>query len=376
MTTSTHTDIYSNIPEYVRALKPYKPGKPLDEMKAEYGLERVIKLASNENPFGPSPKALEAMEKVTHDLFRYPDPVSRRLKAKLGKSLGFSEDQIIVGAGSESLLALICRTVLKPGDLALMGEGAFLGFPVHLSAMGGKLQTVPSPNYRFCVDNLISAITPETRILYLPNPNNPTGTYITTDELNKILAALPDSCLLIIDEAYVEFCCFSGNPPDGYPNSLDALKGRNNVIVLRTFSKAYGLAGLRVGYGIADVKLIEQMTKVKMTFEVSLLAQAAAEAAWDDIEHIKRTVENNNSELLRYYQVLDELKLQYVKSNGNFVLIELNDEGRVNALNEKLLKEGIAIRPLAPFGFPTCIRISIGLPEENDTLFTALKKHL
>ena len=375
MSTSSHTDILHNIPEYVQALKPYKPGKPLDEMKAEYGLEHIIKLASNENPFGPSPKALEAIQKVENELFRYPDPISRRLKNKLAKALDVNEKQIIVGAGSESLLALICRTVLKPGDLALMGEGAFLGFPVHLSAMGGKLKTVPSPNYRFDVDALIQNITPETKLLYLPNPNNPTGTYITTDELNKIVTALPASCLLVIDEAYVEFCCFVDNPPEGYPNSLDALKNHPNVILLRTFSKAYGLAGLRVGYGIGDTYLIEQMTKVKMTFEVSLLAQVAAEAAWDDTEHIQRTVENNNNQLLRYYQVLEELKLQYVKSYGNFVLIELDDESKVNNLNEVLLKQGIAIRPLAAFGFPTCLRISIGLPAENDMVFAALRAY-
>lgn len=359
--------LLSGMPHYVKAMVPYRPGKPLEELKEEYGFDKVIKLASNENPFGASPKALKAAAEGLNEVYRYPDPVSRKLRRQIAERLGIHPDEIVVGAGSESLLATTVRTLLAPGDVALCGEGAFMGFSIHMAAHGGRLIQVPSPNYKFNVEGMISALTPEVRIVYLPNPNNPTGSYITTAELTQLIEALPPSTLLLLDEAYVEFC---QNAPD-YPNSL-ALR-RDNVLILRTFSKAYGLAGFRIGYGIGHPKLIEQLGKVKMTFEPSLPAQLAAQAAWEDDAFLTQTVENNQTEMQRYYQTFDRLGIRYVRSQGNFVLLECGSAERVLALNEGLLKQGIAIRPLGPFGFPECARISIGLPAENDAVFTALE---
>jgi len=370
MTVTEDLAFLSSLPAYVRQMQPYKPGKPIEELKAEYGFETVIKLASNENPFGPSPKAIEAATKGLSETFRYPDPVSRRLRQKIADRFGIQPEEIVVGAGSESLLATVVRTMLHPGDETLTGFGAFMGFAIHLSAHGGVLKTVPSPDYRFDIDGLLAAITPKTRILYLPNPNNPTGTYFTQAQLEKITATVPDSTLILLDEAYIEFC---GHLSD-YPDSLATRKP--NVLVLRTFSKAYGLAGFRIGYGIGHPKLIEQLTKVKMTFEPSMPAQLAAEAAWDDHDFLKKGADNNRQELARYYGELRRLGFSPVESAGNFVFVPSTSADYVNRLNEALLQRGIAIRPLGPFGFSDAFRITVGLPQENDALFAALAEIL
>lgn len=353
-------------PAYVQAMKPYTPGKPIEELKEEYGFDKVIKLASNENPFGISPMAGQAVQAAIAENFRYPDPVSRKLRRKIGKTLGVAPEEIVVGAGSESLISIAARALLHSGEEVLQGQGAFMGMKIHLSAHGGVLKEIPSPGYRFDIDALLAAVTEKTRILYLPNPNNPTGTYFTHEQLQKIVSAVPKSTLILLDEAYTEFC---QDKPD-YPKSLTLRQ--ENVLILRTFSKAYGLAGFRVGYGIGHPKLIEQLTKVKMTFEPTLLGQVAAEAAWEDAAFLEKGVRNNAQELKRYYDVFGKLGLQYVESSGNFVFIEMNSTEKANALNEALLQRGLAIRPLAAFGYPSAVRITIGLPEENDALFSAL----
>lgn len=361
------TMILEQIPAYVRSMVPYRPGKPIEELKEEYGFDKVIKLASNENPFGTSPKALEAIHQGADDFFRYPDPVSRRLRRKIAATLNVGEDELVITSGSENLLATTVRTMMRPGDLAVTGFGAFMGFEIHLNAHGGKLLKVPSPNYRFDLDALIEAVTEDTRILYLPNPNNPTGSYFTHQELKHVLDTVPKTTLVLLDEAYIEFC--EGIPD--YPLSLTLRQ--ENLLILRTFSKAYGLAGLRIGYGIGHPQVIEHLMKVKMTFEPSLPAQLAADAAWDDYDFIRKTVQNNKQELQRYYETFDRLGLKYIPSVGNFIFAECPSLDYVNALNEALLKRGIAIRPLASFGFPNCIRISIGLPEENTALLDAIE---
>lgn len=359
--------LLAGMPAYVKAMVPYRPGKPLEELKEEYGFDRIIKLASNENPFGASPLALKAVREGLDEVYRYPDPVSRKLRRQIASRLGITADEIVVGAGSESLLSTVVRTLLAPGDIALTGEGAFMGFAIQLSAHGARLVQVPSPGYRFNVEAIIAALTPQVRVVYLPNPNNPTGSYLTRAELSALIAAIPKTTLLLLDEAYVEFC---GNAPD-YPDSL-ALR-QENVLILRTFSKAYGLAGFRIGYGIGHPSLIEQLGKVKLTFEPSLPSQLAAQAAWEDAAFLQQTVSNNATEMQRYYQTFEKLGISYVPSQGNFVLFECGSPQRVAALNEGLLQQGIAIRPLGPFGFPNCARISVGLPAENDAVFAALE---
>ena len=320
-----HASLLESIPSYVQDLMAYTPGKPLEEIKAEYGFDKAIKLASNENPFGISPKALEAIQANAAHSFRYPDPVSRKLREKIAQKFNLKPEEIVVGAGSESLLSILIRTVMKAGDVALMGEGAFLGFPVHLKAMGGVLKTVPSPNYKFDVDALIAALDDSVRILYLPNPNNPTGTYVTQAELDRILEVLPKSTLLLIDEAYTEFCA---DVPD-YPQTL-ALRS-DNVLILRTFSKAYGLGGMRVGYAVASPALIAQATKVKMTFEVTYLSQVAAEAALEDSAFLEKTVQNNNAEKERQ-ELFDEQNL----CEGGGQETEYHSEQSTAQQNDKL----------------------------------------
>ncbi len=363
----TEHPLFSRIPPYVRQMVPYRPGKPIEELKEEYGLERIIKLASNENPFGASPMAIEAATAAIGQVYRYPDPVSRKLRRKIAHSLGITPEEIVLAAGSETLLDTSIRSLMTPEDVAVTGFGAFMGFEIHLAAHGGRLVKVPSPDYRFDVDALIAAVTPETRILYLPNPNNPTGTYLTTLELDKLLTHIPPSTLILLDEAYIEYC---GHLHD-YPDSL-AMR-QDNVLILRTFSKAYGLAGLRIGYAIGHPIIIEQLAKVKMTFDPSMPAQLAAEAAWDDREFLARGITNNRQELERYYHCFDKLGLKYLPSAGNFIFVEMDSEERVNRLNQALLQRGIAIRPLAAFGFPDCVRITIGRPDENDVLFEAFE---
>jgi histidinol-phosphate aminotransferase len=362
--------ILAHVPQYVREMLPYRPGKPIDELKEEYGFENVIKLASNENPFGASPKALEAVQNTLTETFRYPDPVSRRLRRKIAATLGAQPEELVIAAGSENLLATTIRTMMRPGDYALTGAGAFMGLEIHLAAHGGKIIKVPSPAYRFDIDALIEAVTPDIRVLYLPNPNNPTGSYFTHQELQKILNNIPRTTLLLLDEAYIEFCADVSD----YPKSLTLRQ--ENLLILRTFSKAFGLAGFRIGYGIGHPDLIEHLSKVKMTFEPSLPAQYAAEAAWEDTAFIEKTVKNNRQEMQRYYAVFEQLGLSYVPSHGNFVMAELASPDHVNAVNEALLRRGIAIRPLASFGFPSCLRITVGLPAENEMLFQALREIL
>lgn len=362
--------ILQGVPPYVKGMVPYRPGKPIEELKEEYGFERVVKLASNENPFGVSPKALDAVKKGLSDVYRYPDPISRRLRRKIATSLGVQPEEVVVASGSESLLAITIRTFMKPGDVAITGQGAFMGLEIHLSAHGGRILKVPSPEYRFDIDALVAATTDDMKILYLPNPNNPTGTYFNREELEQVLASVPKTVLVVLDEAYIEFC-------RDFPDYPDALTMRqDNLLILRTFSKAYGLAGFRIGYGIGHPQLIEQLSKVKMTFEPSLPAQLAAEAALDDQEFLEKTIQNNRLELKRYYETLEALGLPYVPSAGNFVMVELKSPDQVSRLNDLLLQRGIAIRPLAPFGFPQCVRITVGLPEENDLVFRALREIL
>lgn len=361
-------NIWDKVPDHVKAMQPYKPGKPLEELKEEFGLDRVIKLASNENPFGCSPKAVEAAIASISGTYRYPDPVSRRLRRKLAEQFGINPFEIAIGAGSENLIAIAIRTFLATGDTAVTGYGAFLGFDIHSQALGVNLAKAPSPNYKFDVQAILDTVnsTP-CKVVYIPNPNNPTGTYLTNAEAQTLINGIPSDVVIIWDEAYLEFC---GHLND-YPDSLKIR--RDNMVVMRTFSKAYGLAGLRIAYAVGHPAIIEQMMKVKMTFEPAIPAQEAALAALDDHEFLQKTVDSNRIELQRYYQVLDELKLTYVPSSGNFILVELFDADKVTRLNDALLQKGIAIRPAGAFGFPTCARISIGAPDENDSLFAALR---
>jgi histidinol-phosphate aminotransferase len=368
MTLSTDLAVLQGQPDYVKTMKPYLPGKPIEELKQEYGFEKIIKLASNENPFGSSPKALQAIGENLESSFRYPDPISRRLRHKMALRLNINPDELVVTAGGESLICHLIRAFLKPGDEGISPEGAFMGLDIHLAAHGGILRKVPSPHYRFDVEGILKALTPKTRLVYLPNPNNPTGSYLNTAELQQLIAGIPQDVLLFIDEAYYEFARETAD----YPDTLSLRQ--DNILILRTFSKAFGLGGLRIGYGIGHPQVIEQIAKIKLTFEPSYTAQIAAEAAWDDIDFLEKTVSNNHRERTRLLPQLQAIGVSCFPSLGNFILMEFKSEETVQAINMALLQQGIAIRPLKAFGYPHCARVSIGLPEENDTFVKALSR--
>lgn len=360
----------SLVPEYIEKLIPYKAGKPIEEVKRELGLERVYKLASNENPLGPSPLALAAMHAAMADLHLYPDSSGYELRKALAAHYRVKPDNVVLGSGLEGLMATLVRTFLHGDEEVLTSEGTFVGFIVLARAQGVPIVSVPLKDYGFDLTAMARAITPKTKIIYLANPNNPTGTIFTRAEFEAFLDIVPSHVLIILDEAYFEFV---GDLYD-YPDSQ--LYRADNVITLRTFSKAYGLAGIRIGYGLAHESLIHQLTKVKPTFEPSTLAQAAGLAALEDHDFLQRTLELNKRGLERFYQALDAANVPYVKSYANFILLDLGSEEKAFRITEELLHDGIIVRPLKGFGLPSCLRVSMGQDHENEAFLESFLKRI
>ena len=353
------------VPPYIESLEPYKAGKPIAELQKELGLTRIVKLASNENPTGPSPLAVEAMRMHVDQLHRYPnggldlrEVLAERFRLKIGN--------VIAGSGSEGIMSNIIRAFLCDDDEVLTSEGTFVGFYVLARSRGTKLVTVPLRDFHFDLVAIADRINEHTKIIYLVNPNNPTGTIFTKQEFDEFMRKVPGHVLIILDEAYFEYA--QDNP--SYPDSMHYRY--DNVITLRTFSKAYGLAGIRIGYGFAHDMLIENLLKVKLPFEPSTLAQAAGIAALSDEVFLKETLEVNARERKALPAALRELGYTVVPSEANFVLVPLNDERAVENLYQNLLKMGIILRPLKAFGLPRCVRITIGTEEQNRLLLEAL----
>ncbi len=359
------------IPQNIIDLKPYVPGRPIDEVKKEYGLEKVIKIASNENPMGPSPMAVQAMLKAVGNLNRYPDIGTLDLREKLSRKYNVPVKNIIAGSGSEGILAVAIRSFMFDDEELLTADGTFIGVYVLANSKGVKLVKVPlTSDYRYDLNAIADRINEKTKIIYLANPNNPTGTTIKRQEFEDFMKYVPDHCLLIQDEAYFEYI---HDDPD-YPNSLDYRQ--DNVITLRTFSKAYGLAGIRIGYGFAHEELITDMLKVKLPFEPSIPAKAAGTAALDDEHFVECHLEMNRNGKKFLYGIFGELGLNYIKSDTNFIMIDFGTAENVNRIQMGLLKQGVIVRPLTAFGLPHCIRVTIGLPEENEFFAEALRKVL
>lgn len=360
----------SLVPPYIESLQPYVPGRPIDEVRRELGLENVIKLASNENPFGPSPRAIAALEGRLGELHYYPNG-GYDLRVKLAGLYGLSPANVIAGSGSEAIMAVIIRTFLNDEDEVLTTEGAFIGFQVLARSRGVPYRTVPYRRWHYDLEAIAAAITPRTKIVYLANPNNPTGTAFTKEEFERFYKRVPERVLIILDEAYWEF---ARDDPE-FPDSMGYR--HDNVITLRTFSKAYGLAGLRIGYGFAHDELIRNLLKVKLPFEPGTLSQAAGLAALDDTEFVGRTIENNREGRRFLTVAIADLGLEVVPSRANFVMIPAGSEGAVNAICDGMLRRGVIVRPLRAFGLPECLRITVGTPEENraavDTLAAALR---
>lgn len=364
------TSVKTLVPKYIRNLKAYQAGKPIDELAREKNLDRISKLASNENPLGPSPFAIKEMTIGLWDLHRYPDMHAYALKRKLGEMYELDVNNIVLGNGSEGIMSYIMRAFVQPSDEIVTSENTFVGFYILAKSVGAKLiKTGLTSDYRFDVDAMAKAITENTKIVYIANPNNPTGTYITKGEFDFLMKHVPQHCIVILDEAYYEFGKVAAR---NYPDSMDYRY--DNVITLRTFSKAYGLGGIRVGYGFAHEDFIENLNKVKLPFEPNVLAQVGAIGALKDQPHLRRTLMENE----RLYEVTYGLLKRYgfnpIDSITNFITFRTGSEQASDYLFNGLLEQGVIIRPLKVNEMPAYVRVSIGTEEEMDHLFSALEK--
>ncbi len=355
------------VPPYIESLKPYEPGRSIEDVQRQYGVSRVAKLASNENPLGPSPLAMEAIGKQISRLNLYPNG-GLDLRRVLADWFELKVDNVIAGSGSEGIMANIIRTFLTDEDEVLTTDAACIGFQVLSKSRGVKYRTAPYRDWRYDLPALAAQINDRTKIIYLANPNNPTGTIFTKHEFDEFYRHTPERVLIILDEAYFEYA--KDNPR--YPDSMHYRY--DNVITLRTFSKVYGLAGVRIGYGFAHEDLIRNLLKVKLPFEPSTLAQAAGIAALNDKEFLHRSLELNARGLHFITRALQELDLNPVPSDANFVMVPLAGEAQAARITEELFRRGIAIRPLTAFGLPDCIRISTGTDEQNHMFVDAMKE--
>ncbi len=357
----------------VRGFEPYLPGRSIESLKRERKLARIVKLASNENPLGPSAKALSAIRQVGRKLFLYPDGASTSLRLALAKKAGLSHDQVIIGAGSDELIEILAKTYLNPGDSIVVSEHAFIRYRLAGELMGAEVISVPMRQYTHDLTAMGKAVRENTKIVFIANPNNPTGTYNTQEELTRLLEELRDRHpLVVVDEAYYEYA--KAFAPD-YPYTLALQKEFPNLVILRTFSKAHALAGLRVGYGFADGEIIRALDRARPPFNVSTLGQAGAEASLGDPAHIRKSVKLVLDERKKVLAALAELGLDAVPSAGNFVLLDVSPR-RGEDVFESLLSRGIIVRSMDEYGFPNHIRVTYGLPQENQLFLKTLKEVL
>ncbi len=357
----------SLVPRCIAELEPYEISRTPDEIRREFGLGRVIKLSSNENPLGASPRALQAMQEALQGVGSYPSG-GVRLREVLARKFDVSPANVIAGSGSEGIMSNIIRTFLCDDDEVLTAEGTFMGFPVLAKSRGVVYNTVPLRDWAFDLQALANAVTEKTKIIYLANPNNPTGTMFTRQEFDAFHCRVPDRVLIILDEAYFEYA--AGNPR--YPDSMHYRY--DNVITLRTFSKAYGLAGARIGYGFAHEELIANLLKVKLPFEPSGPAEAGGIAALDDLEFLHTTLAVNAKGLRLVTDELRRMGVETVTSEANFVMTVWPDADRAREVYGALLRQGIITRPLRAFGIPNGLRITIGVEEQNQMLLEAMRK--
>jgi histidinol-phosphate aminotransferase len=357
------------VPSYIQNLSIYVPGKSIDQLERE-GIKNIYKLASNENSLGPSPKAIEAIKKSLKDIHRYPDMVGYDLRTKLAKRFNVKMNNVILGAGSEGIMSTIMRTFLLNDDELISAENSFIGFRVLANASGKKVNWVPMNNYKYDLEAMAEKVTEYTKIIYIANPDNPMGTYINRKDFDAFYKHIPERVLIILDEAYFEFAEYESDYPDSMTYRYD------NVITLRTFSKAYGLAGLRIGYGFAHDTLISNLMKVKEPFEPSLIALTGGMAAMDDHMFLKDTLLMNKSGYIYFKKELEGLGIKTIPSVANFITTIWDTEDRAEKITASLLKKGIIVRNLHAFGWPKCIRISIGTDYENQKVIANLRELL
>jgi histidinol-phosphate aminotransferase len=358
--------VIDQVPEYIRTLIPYAPGKPIEEVEREIGIANSIKLASNENPLGPSPLALEAMRQKLAQLHLYPDGDCFYLKSALAAKLDVTSDNLILGNGSNEIIELAIRTFMRPGEEAVMARQAFVVYKLVVQAAGGISREVPLRDFTHDLEAIEQAISARTRIVFLANPNNPTGTIYRKARWEAFLKQVPPDVLIILDEAYFEYV-----EAADYPDSLDYHQQGKTLLTLRTFSKLYGLAGLRIGYGIANEDVISLMHRVRQPFNVNAPAQWAALAALNDSEHVRRSLDNNREGLEYLTAEFARLGIEYVPSHANFILLRV---GKGEDVFNRLLAQGIIVRPMAGYQFPEYLRVTIGIMDENRKFIDGLKK--
>jgi histidinol-phosphate aminotransferase len=351
-------------------LQPYVPGKPVAETERELGISGVIKLASNENPLGPSPKAVAALRDALPAISDYPDGSAFYFKERLARHTGLKPENLIIGNGTNEVIELAVRTFIRPGEHLLYVRSSFIIYKLVAQSAGVPVREVPmTRDRRFDLDAILRAVTPETKLLFIDNPVNPTGTYLSQSELDAFLKELPPHVVVVLDEAYCEYA-----GAKDYPDGLRWLGTRERFLVTRTFSKCYGLAGIRVGYGMGDAKVIEYLNRGRQPFNTSALAQIGASAALDDQEHVRRSVELTRAEMPRLIEGLRKRGYEVGESQANFVWCDFKQE--IGPVFQKLLREGVIIRPVANYGFPTAARITIGTAAQNERLLAAIGRVL
>lgn len=355
--------------EGVKSLSPYQAGKPIEELERELGLDHIVKLASNENPFGLPDSAKQAILAQLNDLTRYPDANGFNLKQAIAQKFGIAANQITLGNGSNDLLELFAHTFAGENDEIIYSQYAFIVYPLVTKAINAIAREIPALDWGHNLTGFLTALSPKTKLIYIANPNNPTGTFLHHAQLADFLAHIPPNVIVVLDEAYTEF-----TPTDQRVDSFALLQQYPNLIICRTLSKAYGLAGLRIGYAVSNVEIADLLNRVRQPFNCNSLALAAAQAVINDEQFIARVAENNRQEMQRYQDFCQSNGLSYIPSKGNFITIDFNRPAQ--PIYEALLREGVIVRPLAGYGMPNQLRISIGLPQENDRFFSALSKIL
>lgn len=351
----------------IENIKPYVPGKPIEEVERELNITGVVKLASNENPLGPSAKALEAINRYSKDISLYPDQNCFELTASLAKRLEMAPENIVIGNGSDEVMLLIAIAYISAGDEVILSQNTFSTYETVSSFMEASIKKVNLNNFTYDLKAMAKAISAKTKLIWICNPNNPTGTMNTKKELDALISKVGPNTMVVIDEAYGDYV-----ESADYPDSLEYVRAGKNVIVLRTFSKIFGLAGLRVGYGMARPGTIKFLRLVRMPFSVNRLAQLAATAGLADSGHVEKSRKNNSEGKKYLYAELDRLGVSYVKTEANFIFIDLKSDADMVFM--ELMRRGVIVRPLSSFGMPRAIRVTVGTPEQNSRFIQAFSE--
>lgn len=350
----------------IRNLSPYQAGKPIEEVERELGIKNIVKLASNENPLGLSPRVKAALTEMLTGLARYPDANGFYLKAKIAEKFGVQANQVTLGNGSNDVLELLARTFVNDEHEVIYSQHAFVVYPLVTQALGAKGIAVPAKDYGHDLDAMLAAITPRTRMIFIANPNNPTGTFLTSEQLAAFIAKVPENVLVVLDEAYYEYVPEAQRAP-----SIEWVQHYPNLVVSRTFSKAYGLAGLRAGFMVTHPALADLMNRVRQPFNMNSLSLRAAEIALDDTEYLTESVAVNDGGMAQLVAFCEKHQLPFIPSHGNFLTIEVGPDAA--SLYQKLLQQGVIVRPVAGYELPRHLRVSIGLEHENQAFINAME---